>query len=235
MKNMAFRPACVGFVLLFVATHYSIAQQFVVIQSNNSKYDNGFRIKARDTLQADTRMNIENGGIVSVRHPNWFVTRFTKPGSYQMDFYLDKIVENPNYLKHDSLYNFLRGYGMDDCILGAKVSNSLKLSASKEKRTDSRLTMKGQSSISTDKSVHKLEWSMAGKYTGNYFVVVSNMFDDYLDEIMVIKKRKIALDLNKYPKESALVIKIYSQDCSQANLVIKRVEHANPKVIKASN
>jgi len=207
----------------------SVAQKFIVTETNNSTYDNGLMINIGDVLEKDTQINIANSGSISIQHPNWYKTHITLPGSYRMDNYLDKIKESSSYIKHDSLYNFYRSYGMDSCIFASQANAGRRLSkADAEKMIDSqqqdpnRIIMNDNSPTTTNQSTAKLGWNTRGGYKGNYFIIINNMFDDYLDKVIVTKRSKITLDLNKYGNEKAILVRIYSENCKQVTHLIKR-------------
>ena len=60
-----------GIILLCMNISQSVAQKFIVTETNNSTYDNGLMINIGDVLEKDTQINIANSGSISIQHPNW--------------------------------------------------------------------------------------------------------------------------------------------------------------------
>jgi hypothetical protein len=229
MKKIAILPIYTGIILLCVNITQSVAQKFIVTEAHDSKYENGQIITVGDALQVDTQINIMKGGSISIQHPNWYKTYFTKAGTYRMDNYLDKIKESSSYIKHDSLYNFYRSYGMDSCIFASKTYAVRRLSRTdaekmmeSQKQDPYRIMMNVNSPTSTNQSTVKLGWNIRGGYRGNYFIIINNMFNDYLDKVIVTKRNKITLDLNKYGNEKVILVRIYSENCTKVTHLIKR-------------
>ena len=91
-----------------------------------------------------------------------------------------------------------------------------------QQQDPNRIIMNDNSPTTTNQSTAKLGWNTRGGYKGNYFIIINNMFDDYLDKVIVTKRSKITLDLNKYGNEKAILVRIYSENCKQVTHLIKR-------------
>ncbi len=227
MKKITLLVLSTGIFLVLITMHQAVAQKFIVTEANNSEYDNGLMIKVGDTLQVDTQINIANGGGLSIRHPNWYKTYFTKPGSYRMDYYLDKIIEQADYLEHDSLYNLFRSYGIDSCVFGTMAVKGLSRTDTDKKQDPNQIIMSSDSPTTTNQSTIRLEWSNPERYKDNYFIIINNMFDDYLDQVYVTRRSRITLDLSKYGKEKVILVKIYNENCQQVIHLVKRIYGSN--------
>lgn len=62
-----------------------------------------------------------------------------------------------------------------------------------------------------------IEWDYPVDYSGKYFLLLTNMFNDYID-IVGTSDKSIKLDLGKYRGIHQLVMyKVISEECRESN------------------
>jgi hypothetical protein len=71
---------------------------------------------------------------------------------------------------------------------------------------------------SADPSI-KVEWNHPEGYRGKYYLVLTTMFQDYID-IKTTYENFIDLSLLPYKKHTAIIYKVVSEECRESDLNI---------------
>jgi len=207
-------------LILLLGSELTIGQTFTVSEVRKCTYVNGGRIKKGDTLSLQSKFTIQKSGEIELVFIDQWSFRRNNVGNYAMDTIYSNLKRLKNFRTIDSIYQVLRDNRIADCKFNYKYT-------SKSKRlTDGSLVrwsdtddikVKSNERIETMDSIVLIEWDYPIDYSGKYFLLLTNMFNDYID-IVATSDKSIKLDLGKYRGIHQLIMyKVISEECRESN------------------
>jgi hypothetical protein len=202
------------FILLTFTLAETFAQQLTVVDSKETSYLKGRKIKKGDQVNKDKKVKIDQGGLLGLAYNRW--TFYLDPGTYDMDSVLNGQKQRKEYIIDDSIYSILKKENLINCKkTGIQCRNVYEFLNPNYKRKDNTITFKGDSFL--------LQWDDRPDYNGDYYVVFSTMFDDLI-HLEVTDKKEIQVNLRPLKKEKVLMCKVISKDCIESDLITLRME-----------
>lgn len=201
--------------LVFITTQLIIAQAFVVSESKKCFTSDNKKLKEGDTLFMNSVFSIEKNGKLMIRHPNQWYSAYSTPSKYRLDTLLAKLVTTKEYMTHDSIFNILKEKNINQCDFPYKLICKPIFGGYATSYADN-IRQETNFRIETTEPSIKIEWNSPVEYKGSYFILVTNIFDDYID-IKVTRDNFIDLDLIRYKRHNAILYKVISEECRESN------------------
>jgi hypothetical protein len=210
------------FNLIFITTQLTIAQIFVVSESKKCYSSDNKKIKKGDTLYMNSVFSIEKNGKLMIRHPNQWYSAYSTPSKYRLDTLFAKLMTNREYMTHDSIFNILKEKNIYKCdfpykLICKPIFGGYATSYADNIKQDTNFR------IETTEPLIKIGWNYPIEYKGSYYILVTNMFEDYID-IKMTKDNFIDLNLIPYKRQGAILYKVISEECreSDTNVIIMK-------------
>jgi hypothetical protein len=150
-----------------------------------------------------------------LRHNNGWLSRHTVPMEYNVGSIFDSIKATREYTTHDSIYNVLKANGIYQCEFPYLLKCKPIFGGVATSLAD---MIHGKNDIHTETSDSsiRIEWTHPGEYTGQYYILVSNLFEDYVD-LKVTSTNFIDLNLIPYRSQNAIAYKVISEECRESD------------------
>jgi hypothetical protein len=201
-------------LLLIFSFSETLCQQLTVVNSKETFYMKGSKIKKGDHINKNKKIKINEGGQLGLAYNRW--TFYLEPGTYDIDSVLNAQKQRKEYIIDDSIYSILKKENLINCKnTGIQCNNVSEIFNPNYNRKDNTLTAKGDSVL--------LQWDDRSYYNDNYYIVFSNLFDE-LTHLEITNKREIKIDLKPLRKEKILMYKVISKDCFESDLMAIRIE-----------
>jgi hypothetical protein len=199
-------------ILLLISFTETIAQDVTILDASNAYYLDGTELKNRNALLTDQKVEIKKKGHLGIRYGHWRI--YLKQGVYNMDSAIMAQRQIREYIIDDSIYSILKTKELHDCEdTSIQCANPYKYLDPWYK--DDRITK-----ASSDTVVLKWENETNMRF---YYVVLSNMWDEYIG-IHTSDKNELILDLLAYKNERTIFYKVISEDCAASETKQIRIE-----------
>jgi len=216
------KRAVVILIILFITTHLTIAQIFIVSESKKCFTSDNKKLKKGDTLIINSVFSIERKGKLTIRHPNQWYSSYSTPSKYSLDTLFAKLMSTREYITHDSIFNVLKEKNISQCDFPYKLICKPIFGGYATSYADN-IKQETNFRVETTEPSIKIEWNYPVNYKGSYYILITNMFEDYID-IKVTTDNFIDLNLIPYKRQSAILYKVISEECreSDTNLIIMK-------------
>jgi hypothetical protein len=194
----------------------TIAQTFVVDEAKKCFSFDNKKIRNGDTLDITSGFSIEKNGKITIRHANDWYSRYTIPMKYKIDTLFTKLTLTKEYVTHDSIFNVLQQNNIHHCEFPYKFICKPIFGGVATSLADD-IKQEGNYIIETNETNLKIEWTYPTEYKGRYFILISNMFDEYID-VKVTSDSYFNLDLMPYKPQHAILYKVVSDECRESRM-----------------
>ncbi|HYG02363.1 MAG TPA: hypothetical protein VD927_07945 [Chryseosolibacter sp.] len=191
------------------------AQALVVSSSKKTFYLNGEKIKTGDTLDLRRPVIIKQKGTLQYAFPNKWSSHTNKPDTYRLDTMMASIMSTKEYILHDSIFNILKSRNLHDCHFNYHFTCKTTPGGHACDFADD-IKIENDQVIRTNADSVPVSWKFPVAYGGNYFMVISDMFDNYL-ALTVTSDTKIDLDLRPHKKQPLILYYIISEECRESS------------------
>ena len=207
-------------LIFLLSGELTIGQTFTVYEVRKCFYANGGRIKKGDTLSLQSKFTIQKSGEIELTFIDQWSFRRNNVGNYAMDTIYSNLKRLKTFRTIDSIYQVLKDNRIADCKFNYKYSSKFKKltdgSVVSWSDTDN-IKVKNNQRIETTDSIVLIEWDYPVDYSGKYFLLLSSMFDEYID-VLTTSDESIELDLGKYRGIHQLIMyKVISEECRESN------------------
>lgn len=201
------------YIFTLLGFTHTIAQQLTVVDTEKSSYLGGSKLREGITLSTDKQVKIRTGGYVRMKYRHWEIC--LTPGIYKLDSVVFAQRQRREYIVDDSVYSILEAMGLTNCQLkGIRCGNPYKYLNPSYK--DERFVRALSDTV-------VLEWENEVNFAGPYYVVLFNIWEEYLD-IHTTDKPELLLSLHPYKKQDGILFKVISADCFESDTRQIRIE-----------
>jgi hypothetical protein len=204
-------------ILLLILTFLSyglIGQDLVVVKSKNAYYLNGQKIYPNDSLPSGSKIKVEKKGFVSVNYKNR-LNLYLKIGVHDIDSALRFELARPEFKLHDSIYSILEKKGLHDCRFKYKYESIHNGPVHGVRRVDD-IKIGNSARLITSAETIELTWTHPTDYSDNYYLVIMNMFSEYIG-IIELKTNKVNLNLVPFKAQKNILYKLLAGDCRESS------------------
>ena len=207
--------------LLFIfvlITYTSFGQELNVDFAKGAYSSTGEKIRKGKALSRKSEVLIKKDGQLNLRYKNRW-TIIVDPGKYDIDSLLKSELDNPDFRINDSIHNVLEGKGLKDCRFNYKTEQA----GVHAHRNIDDIKIKIARNVLTSEDTLTIKWENPIPYRGEYYVILKNMFDDYIG-LETTRSDEMMLNLKRYKKHIAFLYKIMAEDCRESETHIIRME-----------
>lgn len=202
------------FLLLIILFTETTAQQLTVLDSEATIYLKGRKIKKGDKISLSKKIKINHGGHLGLEYGRW--SFYLKPGTYSMDSVFRGQIHSRQFIVDDSIYTILKTENLLKCQkTGIQCMDVNQLVNPNYKKKNNSITAISDSIV--------LKWDDRLEYDGNYYVVFTNLFGEFI-YIDRTTKKEMDFNLRPFKNEKAIMYKVVSQDCIESDLMVIRIE-----------
>lgn len=201
-------------ILLILSFSEVLSQQLSVVDSKETFYLKGSKIKKGNHINKNKKIKINEGGQLGLAYNRW--TFYLEPGTYDMDSVLNAQKHRKEYITDDSIYSILKKENLINCKKkGIQCRNVEEVLNPNYKRKDNTITAKGDSVL--------LQWDDRLEYNDKYYVVFSTLFDELI-HLEITDKREVKIDLKPLKKDEIIMYKVISKDCVESDFMAIKIE-----------
>jgi hypothetical protein len=201
---------------LLLSSQISSGQTFVVVEAKGSFHLNGAKIRKGDTLNIQSKFLIKKKGQLKFVHSNQWGFIYAAPMKYKLDTLFTKIAATKEFIIHDSIFNVLRSANIHRCDFPYKLICTPILGGFTTSYADD-IKSEHSHRIETAEPSIKLKWNYPADYKGTYYVLITTLFDDYID-LKTAQENSIELNLLGYKRHRAILYKVISEECRESDL-----------------
>jgi len=206
----------IAILSLSLSAHLTIAQSFVASDTKKCFSLDNKKIRNGDTLSIASGFSMEKNGKITLRHSNDWHSRYAFARKYKMDTLFTKLKLTKEYIRHDSIFNVLHENNIHRCDFPYKFICTPIFGGVATSLADD-IEQVGNYITETNETNLKIEWTYPIDYNGRYFILISNMFDEYID-IKVTSDRHLNLNLIPYKELHAILYKVISDECRESRM-----------------
>lgn len=202
------KPILIALTCLSVSI--AAAQPAKVVSCKKASYTTGEKITKGQHLDHTKEIQILKGGklrVVSGRRSGYL-----GPGQYNVD----KIVSNQQFWRdhvlEDSIFSVLKKHKLLHC----------KNKIIQCHRGGDSSTQKS-SVITTKEDSVTLQWDDAPGHSSKYYVVVMNVYEEYL-QLIQTDKREATLNLTGLKMYNTVIYKVITEDCYESEVMCIRMQ-----------
>ena len=205
-------------VSMILCIHVLFGQSFIVREVKKCTHTDGRKIKKGDTLDLASNFIVSKKGTINLQHANGWVMQYSAPVSYKLDSLFGKVKISPEFITHDSLFNILSSNNVEKCNFPYKfdctpifngIAFGTATSIADNIKTPNRR-------IETFENTVMLKWMYPVPYDGKFYLIIKNMFEDYID-LKVVQGDSFLLDLTPYKKHGGILYRITSEECRETD------------------
>ena len=207
---------------LLIKTQLTVGQIFVVSESKKCFSWDNKKLRTGDTLDIKSGFIVKQNGKLIIRHPNQWYSTYDAPSKYKLDTIYLKLKTTKEYITHDSIFAILKEKNIYHCDFHYKFVCKKILGGYATSYADN-IKQENNYRIETTEPQIKIEWNYPVEYKGIYYVLVTNIFEDYID-LKVTNNNFLDLNLVHYKRQGAIIYKVISEECreSDTNIVIMK-------------
>jgi|GEM_PF-6322381 len=205
------------FIFLLIA-HISFGQELKVDFARRAYHANGVKIKKGNELSRKEQVLIKEEGQLNIRYKERW-TIIVKPGKYIIDSLVKSESDKPDFMINDSIHNILEAKGLNDCNFKYQQEQA----GVHAHRNIDNIEINIPGNVLTGEDTLTIRWKNPSPYRGEYYVVLTNMFDDYVG-LEKTASEELVLNLKRYKKHVAVLYKITAEDCRESETYIIRIE-----------
>ena len=212
------------FLLTLIASHSAVqSQTFIAYKPKNCSYTDGEKIKNGDTLTLQSSFTVAKKGSLQLMLENGQALFCTEPGIHRVDTLFAALQKTTAYRRHDSVYMVLKTNNIYKCSFPyTLVCEPLKFGGYATRYAD-RIDLDGVFRTETAEPTMKLKWNYPVPYEGKYFILVTDLFGDFLN-IYSTAENTFELPLVPLKPAGVVLYRIISGECreSEERLIVMK-------------
>lgn len=204
------RPFMIAWTCLYLSI--TAAQPVKVESCKNAIYTKGGKVRKGQRFDPSKEIQIRADGELGMTIGRWCT--HLGPGNYNIALVVDSLKKRREYILDDSIFSVLSKNKLLNCNPGIQCRGRGPSGTSNHDPT-----------IRTRADSVTLSWeSFHGPFVRKYYVVILNVFDEYLGLLQTEQKEITLHFTGLMKKEKNLVYKVISEDCFQSDAMLIVIE-----------